>query len=268
MNTYTWSSDDLPLDKPNPARIYDYLLGGYHNFEADRVVAKRMIEVFPEIQREARTGRMAMRRYINFLVEQGIDQFLDIGSGLPTLGHVHETTQVANPAARVVYVDIDPVAVEHGRTILHGNPNVTYIQGDVRQPAEILGHDEVRNLLDLSRPVALVLSATLAYVTDDEVAYSVVRTLRDAMAPGSYIVILHASFHKAPSHVIERISKLYESAAQNKARTYNEILKFFAGFELVEPGLVSVSSWRPEESDEKPPYALGLIGVGRLPAAG
>jgi SAM-dependent methyltransferase len=268
MSDNTWFSDDMLLDKPNPARIYDYLLGGYHNFEADRVMADKMNEVFPEMQQEAHSGRMAMRRYINFLVEQGIDQFLDIGSGLPTLGNVHELAQAANPAARVVYVDIDPVAVEHGRAILHENPDVTYIRGDVCQPAEILGHDEVQNLLDLRRPVAVVLSATLAYVTDDEVADSAVRTLRDAMAPGSYIVIVHASFHEAPPHVIERLSKLYGAAAQNKARTYDELLKFFVDFELVEPGLVGIPSWRPEGNDEKSPYTLGLIGVGRLPAAG
>jgi hypothetical protein len=259
----------MPLDKPNPARIYDYLLGGHHNFEADRLVAEKMLEIIPEIRSEARIGRKCMRRYVNFLVEQGIDQFLDIGSGLPTLGNVHQLAQEANPAARFVYVDIDPVAVAHGRAILQDNPNVVYIQGDIRQPTEILEHKEVRNLLDLSRPVAVVLASTLAYITDDEVAYSVVRTLRDAMAPGSYMVIVHASYQGVPAGIIERLSKFYaRSTSSNKVRTYDEILQFFEGFELVEPGLVDISSWRPDESEKKSLQPLGLIGVGRLSASG
>ena len=268
MNTHTWSNNEMPLDRPNPARIYDYLLGGHHNFEADRVVAEKMLEIIPEVRQEARTGRRCMRRYISFLVEQGIDQFLDIGSGLPTLGNVHELVQAANPSARVVYVDIDPVAVAHGRAILQEHLDVTYIRGDLCQPAEILGHNEVQNLLDLSQPVAVVLAAPLAYIPDDEVAYGVVRTLRDAMAPGSYIVIVHPSFHGGSPDLVERLSQLYASAAQNKARSYDEILRFFDGFELVEPGLVHISSWRPEDPVAQTLHPLGLVGVGRLSARG
>ena len=269
MNTDIWLNDSVPLDRPNPARIYDYLLGGYHNFEADRDVAEKMLAIIPEIRQEARSGRKCMRRFVRFLARQGIDQFLDIGSGLPTLGNVHEIALEANPAARVAYVDIDPVAVAHGRAILQNNPNVVYIQGNIRQPSQILDHPELQNLLDLSRPAATVLASTLAYVTQDEVAYGVTHTLRDAMAPGSYIVIVHASFHGCPPSLVERLSQFYaRAAAQNRARTYDEILRFFEGFELVEPGLVDISSWRPEESEEKLLQTLGLIGVGRLPASG
>jgi hypothetical protein len=269
MNDNTWSNNEIPLDRPNPARIYDYLLGGHHNFEADRVVAEKMIEIIPELRQEARSGRKCMRRYINFLVEQGIDQFLDMGSGLPTLGNVHELVHAANPSASVVYVDIDPVAVAHGQAILQEHPEVAYIQGDLRQPAEILGHNEVGNLLDMNRPVAVVLASPLAYIPDDEVAYGVVRALRDAMAPGSYIVIVHASFHGSPPDVMERLSKFYASStAQNKARSYDEILRFFDGFELVEPGLVHISSWRSEDPADQTLHPLGLVGVGQLPVDG
>jgi len=263
-----WLTDDTSLDKPNPARVYDYFLGGFHNFEADRMVADGMIQAYPEVQRSAQIGRACLRRCINFLVAQGMDQFLDVGSGLPTLGNVHQVAQAANPAARVAYVDIDPVAVAHGKGILKDNPNAIYIRGDVARPDEFLNHEEIRNLLDLSRPVALVLFSTLVYITDDEAAHRVVCTLRDAMAPGSFIVITHATFDASPPGVVERLSKLYaRSTTPNRVRTHAEILQFFDEFELVEPGLVHIPLWRPDEPDDESIETLGVTGVGRLPVS-
>lgn len=270
MSTNTWSNDDEPLDKPNAARIYDCLLGGYHNFEIDRVMAEKMIATFPELRLSALASRACLRRIVNFLVAQGVEQFLDIGSGLPTLGNTHEVAQAANPAARIVYVDIDPIAVAHSEAILQGNPNAVAIRGDLCQPDQILNHEKVKGLLDLGRPVALMLLSPLAYVPDDETVYGVVRTLRDALAPGSYIAITHATFDSAPPGVVQRLSALYaKSTADTKARSIADIRRFFEGFELVEPGLVHTPLWRPEEPDalmlDEPGRSLGVTGVGRLP---
>jgi len=140
MNTDTWTPDDVLADKPNASRMYDYLLGGYHNFEIDRLAAKKVLEFYPDMRLAAYACRAFLRRVVNFLVEQGIDQFLDIGSGIPTVGNVHEVAQKANPAARVVYVDIDPVAVAHSRAMLKDNPNATAIRADARQQDQIINH--------------------------------------------------------------------------------------------------------------------------------
>jgi SAM-dependent methyltransferase len=263
----TWIPDGISIDKPSPARIYDYLLGGYHNFESDRIVAERMIEHYPDMRLGAQAGRAFLRRVVNFLVAQDIDQFLDIGSGIPTVGNVHEVAQAGNPAARVVYVDIDSVAIAHSRAILQGNPNATAIRGDLRQPDQILTHAEVKTSLDLNRPVAVLLISVLNYVTDDEEACGAVRTLRDALAPGSYLAIAHVSFEGAERDAYDKVSRDYrKSTANSKMRSYAQIRQFFEGFELIEPGLVRPSLWRPEGPDDvfldQPERLMGFGGVG------
>jgi SAM-dependent methyltransferase len=264
----TWIPDGISIDKPSPARIYDYLLGGYHNFEADRIVAESMIEIYPDMRLGAQAGRAFLRRVVKFLVAQDIDQFLDIGSGIPTVGNVHEVAQAGNPTARVVYVDIDPVAIAHSRAILQDNPNATAIRGDLRQPDQVLTHAEVRNLLDLDQPVGVLLISVLHYLTDDDEAYGAVRALRDAVAPGSYLAIGHASFEGAERETYERVSDDYrKSTADNKMRSYAQIQQFFEGFELIEPGLVRPPLWRPEGPDDvfldQPERLMGFGGVGR-----
>lgn len=269
MDNNSWLTNDVPLDKPNAARVYDYLLDGYHNFEIDRIVAEKMIAAFPELKLSAYAGRACLRRIVNFLVDQDVEQFLDIGSGLPTLGNTHEVAQAANPIARIVYVDIDPVAVAHSEAILQDNPNVVAIRGDVRRPDQILKHEKVKGLLDFDQPVAVLLLSTLAYVSDDAVAYEIVCTLRNALVPGSYIAIIHATFDGAPPGIIQQLSELYnKSTADNKVRSIAEIRRFFDGLELVEPGLVHIPLWRPEKPDalllDEPGRSLGAVGVGRL----
>ncbi|MBX6342403.1 MAG: SAM-dependent methyltransferase, partial [Thermomicrobiaceae bacterium] len=149
MSMPSWARGDFPLDKPSAARMYDYYLGGFHNFEIDRQAAEQAIARWPDLPLIMQANRAFLRRAVNFVSGQGIDQFLDIGSGIPTVGNVHEVAQRANPSARVVYVDIDPIAVAHSQEILRGNPNATVIQGDVRRPSEILEHPDVQRLLDL-----------------------------------------------------------------------------------------------------------------------
>jgi hypothetical protein len=268
MNTATWTPDDFLADKPNFARIYDCLLGGYNNFEIDRLAAKRVLEVDPNARLSAHANRAFLRRVVSFLVEQGIDQFLDIGSGIPTRGNVHEVAQKANPAAHVVYVDIDPVAVAHARALLKDNPNAIAIRADARWPDKILDHAEVKGLLDFSRPVAVLLLLIMHSIPDDEEAYGAVRVLRQALTRGSYIAVSHASYDDAPPGVIEKLEKIgADSPTPGKARSRAEILRFFDGLELVEPGLVPTPAWRPEGPDDvffdHPERSLTFGGVGR-----
>ena len=251
MAEQAWIPDDVPLDKPNPARMYDYLLGGYHNFAIDRKAAERMVSINPNAPLIMQANRVFLRRAVKFLIDQGIDQFLDLGSGIPTGGNVHEVAQQLNHAARIVYVDNDPVAVRHSEAILQDNPNAIVIQADVRQPEQLLSHPEVKRLLDFSKPMAVLLLFLLHFLTDDEVAYGLVHSLRDAMAVGSSIAISHGTLDNLPPMAIQGLEEVYaRSPTQAKLRSRMEIAAFFEGLELVEPGLVYVPLWRPEGPDD------------------
>lgn len=270
MSTDTWIPDGAPLDKPSGARIYDYMLGGYHNFEMDRVVGQKLLEIYPDSRLAAQACRAFLRRVVNFLVEQGIDQFLDIGSGLPTVGNVHSVAQQGNPAARVVYVDIDRVAVAHATAMLENNPNATAIWCDANYPDQILNHAEVKRLLDFSRPAAVLFLTFLHYLVDDDRARNTVRTFRDALISGSYIAISHGTRDNAPPGVIEQTEKLSAlTPTPSRYRSLTEIERFFDGLELVEPGLVYIPLWRPEGPDDvcldQPERVLTWGGVGRKP---
>jgi len=270
MTKSTWVTDDIQMDKPNVARIYDCLLGGYHNFEIDRLAVKKLVEIFPTSASTAHVCRGFLRRVVSFLAGQGIDQFLDIGSGIPTLGNVHEVAQKANPDARIVYVDIDPVAVAHSQAMLKDNPNATAIWGDVGQPDQILDHAEVKNLLDFSRPVALLLLLVLHAIWDNEEAYGAMRTLRDKLAPGSYIAVAHGTYDDTPPEIMERMKKVSASTSiPTRSRTWAQIQRFFDGLELVEPGLVRPPLWRPEGPDDilldQPKQVFIFGGVGYKP---
>jgi SAM-dependent methyltransferase len=261
---------ELNLERPSAARIYDYLLGGFHNFDVDRAAAQRITEVLPEMPLFMRANRAFLRRVVRFLTDQGIDQFLDLGSGIPTVGNVHEIAQQANPSASVVYVDYEPVAVTHSRTILQGNSKATVIQADIRQPDVILGHPETRRLLDFNKPTAVLLLSVLLFVTDDEEAYRVVRSVRDALVPGSFIAISHPTPDETPPEQAEKAEKLYAAIGTPvRVRSYNEVGRFFEGLELLEPGLVHIPLWRPEGPDdlflENPELSGYYGGIGRKP---
>jgi hypothetical protein len=261
---------ELDLERPSAARIYDYMLGGFHNFDVDRVAAQRITEVMPDMPLFMRANRAFLRRVVRFLTDQGIDQFLDLGSGIPTVGNVHEVAQWANPGARVVYADNEPVAVTHSRTILEDNPNATVIQADIREPEAILGHTETQRLLDFNKPIAVLLLSVLLFVTNDEEAYRIVRTVRDSLVPGSYIALSHPTDDETPPEQGEQTTRLYASIGTPvRVRSYNEVDGFFEGLELVEPGLVHVPLWRPEGPDDlflkSPESAAYYAGVGRKP---
>ncbi len=262
---------DEELDRPNAARIYDYLLGGEQNFTADRAAAEHVLDNYPDSALAARANRAFLRRAVTFLASQGIDQFLDIGSGLPTVGNVHEVARRVNPRARIVYVDNDPVAVRYSRELLaeegEGARGVAAIEADLRDPAAILDHPETRRLLDLRRPLGLLLVAVLHFVLDDDEARRAVRALREALAPGSYVILSHGTLEGLSADTIARFEAIYRrSTNPTIARSRTRIAALFEGLDVVEPGIVPTPLWRPDAvrdplADE--PVRAGILaGVG------
>ena len=270
MNQSNWVPDEVPLDRPNVARMYDYLLGGGHNFAIDREAAEQLIKLNPDIPMVSRTNRALLRRAVRFLVDQGITQFLDIGSGIPTSGNTHEVAQRANPDARIVYVDIEPIAVAHSQAILQDVPNAVAIQGDARQPEAVITHPVVQQHLNWTQPIGVLLLALLHFVPDDAQAAHIVRVLREAMPSGSYLVITHAmdeSFDESGRQGVEQVYQ--RSTSPFHFRTREQVAQLFDGFELVEPGLVYMPQWRPESEDDlfldQPARSSGYAAVGRKP---
>jgi SAM-dependent methyltransferase len=247
-------------DGPNIARVYDYLLGGSHNFDADRVAAAEFVARWPDARQTMAANRAFLGRAVRYLAGQaGIRQFLDVGSGIPTMDNVHAIAQRAAPDARVVYIDADEVAVLHSRAILAGNDRATAIQADLRSPRTILDHPGLRDLLDLSQPTALLLVAVLHFLPGSpDAPAAFVAQLRDALAPGSYVVISHGTTDGQPSHVAEAMEHYAQTTAEFQPRSHAEMLRFFDGLELIDPGLVPVARWRPDD-----PGADG--GAGRKP---
>jgi SAM-dependent methyltransferase len=266
----------LDPSRASASRIYDYLLGGSQNFKVDREVAEQMLQLVPEAAEAALANRSFLRRAVRALIDAGIRQFLDIGSGIPTLGNVHEIAHRHAPNSRVVYVDNDPVAVAHSAHILGADKRYVAIQGDLRDPAEILGNPRVQDLIDLSAPLGILLVAVLHFVPDEDDPMSAVGRLRDAAAPGSHLVISHAGWPADITPQVAEARQTYErTPTPMVVRTQAQIGAFFEGFRLVEPGLVTVARWRPEpgtvpgsppRTDRVPAYAG--VGVKPEPGAG
>jgi hypothetical protein len=233
---------------PNIARVYDYLLGGSHNFPPDRAAAEEFRARWPDAAATLQANRAFLGRAVRYLAGQaGVRQFLDIGSGIPTMGNVHQIAQQQAADSRIVYVDCDEVAVLHSRAILAGNQNAVAVQADLRAPREILRHPDVTRMLDLSRPVALLLVAVLHFFSDEEDPASLVGVLRDALAPGSYVAISHGTTDGQPQHVAGAMAHYDQTTATFRPRSYSEVLRFFDGLDLIEPGLVHVPAWMPDD---------------------
>jgi hypothetical protein len=267
MRRPDWAPETIDIDRPSAARMYDYFLGGSHNFAVDREAAQAMIAAVPETPLLAQANRAFLRRSVRFLVEAGIRQFLDIGSGIPTVGNVHEIAQSMAPESTVAYVDIDPVAVGHSREILAGNDRAVAIQADIRDPDGILDHPDVLKLIDFGQPVALMIVAVLHFVRDEDRPTEIVSRLRSALAPGSYLVLSQASGEGRTSTEWHEASAVYQRTDRplhNRGR--DEITRLFDGFTLVEPGVVWVPQWRPDSPHgvEEPERAIYIGGVGRL----
>ena len=256
-------------DAANIARVYDYLLGGSHNFPADQAAAEDFRARWPEAAATMQANRAFLGRAVRYLAGQaGIRQFLDIGSGIPTMGNVHEIAQDIAPGSRIAYVDNDEVAVLHSRAILADNTDATAIQADLRAPREILDHPALTAFLDLSEPIALLLVAVLHFFPDEADPASVVAVLRDALAPGSYLVISHGTTDAQPQHVADAMAHYDQTTAPFQPRGYPDVLRFFGGYDLIEPGLVHIPLRRPDtpEDADRPEHAAAYGGVGRKPS--
>lgn len=255
------------MERPSPARMYDALLGGWHNFEADRRAAMIATAMVPDLPQVALSNRAFLRRSVRFLVQNGIRQFVDIGSGIPTAGNVHEVAWEADPECRVQYVDIDSVAVAHSRAILAGDDRAGVIEGDLRSPEALFGDPRLYELIDLARPVGMLLVGVLHLLNDAEDPAGVVAAIRDRITPGSYVVISHLTTAQRP----DEAAVLGEQAQRESGvgiyfRSREEIVAMFEGLTVVEPGVVEWSLWRPESAEdvhEAPGRSLGLAGVGR-----
>lgn len=262
-----WAPETIDTSRASAARMYDYYLGGAHNFSVDRELARQVLEVFPDIPIIMQANRAFLRRAVRHLVEQGVRQFIDIGSGIPTEGNVHETVETAlgSHDYRLLYVDRDPVAVAHSELILGDrHPGVRVLQADLRQPMEIL--DAARRFMDLGQPVAILMVALLHFIQDDEGPHRLIEQFTDAVPANSYLVVSHATPGNRPQKA-EKLNDLYRSSADPTVqRTRDEVRGLFTGWELVEPGLVWLEEWRPDWPDEVPddPSANGIAAaVGR-----
>jgi hypothetical protein len=267
MTRPDWVPEGIDTGKPSTARIYDYWLGGTHNFAVDREIARKVTEAIPDTALMMQANRAFLRRAVGFLIDQGVRQFLDLGSGIPTLGNVHEVAQKAAAEARVVYVDIDPVAVAHSRHILAGNANAAVLGDDLRNVESVLASEEVSRLLDLDQPVAVLMLAVLHFVPDADDPAGIVARFRDNLAPGSYLALSHGSQEGMRREVAEVGREQFtRTSTPFVDRDRAEVTSFFDGFDLVDPGIVWSVEWRPEHPDEvgdRPERSATYVGVGR-----
>jgi SAM-dependent methyltransferase len=250
---------------PNAARMYDYYLGGKDNFEVDRATAETVLKILPEIAEAARQGRALINRVVRYLVaEQGIRQILDIGSGLPTQDNVHEIAHRIDPSTKVVYVDHDPMVLAHGRALLAGGTNVRVVQAELTRPADVLGDAQVREQIDFDQPVAVLMMYVLHLVGDAQRPQEALARYREALAPGSFLVISHAS-NETRAGLMGRISAIYTRAnSPFVPRSRDEIAEFFGDFEMQGPGLVNIWPFpQPPDSVDPELAASGYSGVGR-----
>lgn len=257
-----WAPAGLDVTRPSAARIYDYYLGGAHNFESDRQLADHITRLTPNVADTARANRHFLRRAVEFLVAAGIRQFLDIGSGIPTAGNVHEVAA----RSRVVYVDVDPVAVAQSLHLLGDYPDATALCFDLRDPRKILAEAEATGLIDLSQPLAVLLAGVVHFIPDADGPGAIVAQLREAVVPGSYLLISHATLDGQPPELMEAQRLSRRTATEFTLRRHAEVAAYFGSFELVEPGLVYIGQWRPdpaEEPDPHPERLAGYAGVGR-----
>jgi S-adenosyl methyltransferase len=264
--------DELDLDptRPHPARRYNYWLGGKDNFQADRDAGDAIAGVFPHIRTAARENRAFMQRAVRHLAgEVGVRQFLDIGTGLPTADNVHDVAQGIAPESRIVYVDNDPLVLSHARALLTSSDEgaTAYIDADVRDPEKILTDPAVRSTLDWSQPIALQLVAIMHFVEDREDPYGIVNRLVSALPSGSYLMLSHATFDPLDPETIAAMNAINENIRPRfSPRTLDEVATFFAGLELLTPGIVSVSDWRPGPGPRPTPAeATGYGAVARVP---
>ncbi|MEU3185063.1 SAM-dependent methyltransferase [Streptomyces sp. NPDC006923] len=252
----------VDTSKPHPARVYDYLLGGKDNYPVDREIGKQLPDVS---KRDAQLNRAFMHRACAWVARSGVDQFLDIGTGIPTEPNLHQIVQSIAPASRVVYTDNDPIVLRHAEALLVSAPEgvTDYVQGDVRAPEEILAH--ARTVLDFSRPVALSLIALMHFIPDEEDPYGLTRTLVDALPSGSVLLFSHGTADFQPQNLVGRVTGAYgKGGISLRLRSHAEVRRFFDGLDLVPPGLVTAPQWYqvpPAPADEHSSFYVGAARV-------
>ncbi|HCU96034.1 MAG TPA: hypothetical protein DHU96_26250 [Actinobacteria bacterium] len=259
---------NIDVTVPSPARIYDYYLGGKENFAADRQVAEEALSVVPHGRRVALANRKFLVRAVKYMARNGVDQFIDLGTGIPTSPNVHEVARSAMPGARVVYVDNDPIVTVHSRALLAGaGSGVAAIRGDIRYPLNIIRNSALRQIIDFGRPVGILFVAVLHFIADSDNPYLAVTAFRDQVPPGSFLAVSHISRDGTAPDAISTIERVYARASAPAVfRGRDEISKFFAGFGLVKPGLVEVDQWRGNNRKPEDLPALRFLGgVGRKP---
>lgn len=259
--------DSVDPTKPSIARVYDYVLGGKEHFEIDRHVSRALFAAVPEMQRLAWDSRGLLRRGVQWLVgEAGVRQIVDLGSGLPTAGNVHEIAQQVAPETRVVYVDIDPIVLAHGRALLADDRTTTVIQGDVTQPPTVFDNPELRAAIDLDRPVAVIAAGILHHL-DDVRAAAAAAAIREWLSPGSYALITNFLDDDEPRARELQNAFLAGGLGTGRFRTWAEQAAFFEGLTMVQPGLVYANDWRPDRSTptNSPTHTLYAGGIGQKP---
>ena len=259
-------SASLDYSVAHPARRYNYWLGGKDNFQADRDSADAIEAIYPSIRVAAVQNRLFLKRVVRYLVEEaGIRQFLDVGIGLPTVDNTHEVVQRLNPAARVVYVDNDPLVLVHARALLTSHPagRTAYIEADLSDPQQILTDDELTATLNMGEPVAVLLIAVLHFLPDTETAYGVVKTLMQALPAGSYLAVTHATGDFMPPKTVEAFRT---NTFGFTSRNHTQVRGFFDGLDLIPPGVTAISRWRNPDPDPPPPeHASVYGGLARKP---
>jgi SAM-dependent methyltransferase len=268
MSRPDWAPPGVDLDQPNVARMYDYYLGGSHNFRVDRQLADQAIAAFPNLPRICQANRAFLHRAVRYCLGVGVRQFLDIGSGIPTVGNVHEVAQRLDSSARVVYVDTDPIAIAHARAILASNDRATAIREDGRRTDAIIDDPAVQRVLDFDKPVALLLVAVLHFVSDEDRPAEMVARLLDRVRPGSLLVITHGMVTEEANPDGPVLSLYRRTPTPLRPRTQPAIERLFAGLDLVDPGVVRVPQWRPDtlrDADDNDEWCMHLAGVARKP---
>ena len=263
----SWVPPEVDTAVPNPARVYDYWLDGDHNFQSDRELGEQILKIMPGVRDAARLNRAFLRRAARHMTDAGIRQFLDIGSGIPTVGNLHEIVQQADPSCRVVYVDREPVAVAHSQLLLRDNDRCAAIQGDLRDVNDIFEDPQTRKLLDPNEPIGVFMLLLLHFVPDEWDPVGILARYRERLAPGSFLAISHVAADSSSPRLDEAVQAYKSTQNQPYPRTHDEVLRFFEGFELVEPGLVGCAMWNPQGagdmSDDPEINALPYAGVGR-----
>ena len=258
----------IDITVAHSARVYDYWLGGKDNFAADRALGDAMIKAIPSLPEMARANRAFLARAVRYLVEEaGVRQFLDIGTGIPTGGNIHEIAQGLAPESRVLYVDHDPIVLTHARALMSSTPEgrTEFVMADIRDPEAILAAPELAKTLDLDQPVALMLVAILMYFHDDEGVYDWVATLVDSLPSGSYVAITHPTADFDPAATRGAVTAATQAGITLVPRSRAQVMRFFDGLEIVKPGVVPVLAWHPDELADDPEAAWYWAGIARRP---